>query len=134
MRAEISWAISDISKSIGPIIDLIFISQFIGINGVTVTGYVTPLIMLMSLIGISISDGAQVKTARALGAGDLIEANRIFSNAVILGGCVSISAALFIAVFSDGVCFVLGVRDPNILIMSRQCIYGYFIGLPFLRL
>ena len=133
-KAEISWGLSDISKSIGPMIDLIFISQFIGISGVTVMGYVAPLIILLNFIGSSVSDGARVNTAPFFGSGDLAEANSIFSNAVILGGGISFSTALFIAVFSGGVCFVLGIRDPNILIMTRQYIYGYIIGLPFFTL
>ncbi|MBQ7151712.1 MAG: hypothetical protein IJR94_05590, partial [Synergistaceae bacterium] len=122
------------SKSIGPMIDLVFISQFIGISGVTVMGYVAPLIILLSFIGSSVSNGARVKTAPSLGSGNLTEANQIFSNAVILGGVISISAALLIAIFSGGVCFVLGVREANIFIMTRQYIYGYIIGLPFLTL
>ena len=133
-KAEISWGLSDISKSIGPMIDLIFISQFIGISGVTVMGYVAPLIISLGFIGSGISNGARIKTAPFLGAGDIVEANRIFSNAVILGGFISLSTALLIAVSSGGVCFVLGVRDSNILIMTRQYIYGYIIGLPFFTL
>ena len=78
-KAEISWTLSDISKSIGPMIDLFFISQFIGINGVTVMGYVTPLIMLLGLIGTDIANGAKIKTAPFLGAGNLDGANKIFS-------------------------------------------------------
>ena len=131
-KAEISWALSDISKSIGPMIDLFFISQFIGINGVTVMGYVTPLIMLLGLIGTDIANGAKIKTAPFLGAGNLDGANRIFSNAVILGGLISLSTSLLITIFSDGVCFVLGVKDPDIFVMTRQYIYGYIIGFPFL--
>ena len=98
LKAEISWALSDLSKSIGPMIDLVFISQFIGINGVTVMGYVAPLIILLTFIGTSVSNGARVKTALFLGAGNLTEANQIFSNAVILGGVISILAvsALFL--------------------------------------
>lgn len=115
-------------------IDLIFISQFIGINGVTVMGYVAPLIMLLGFIGTNVANGARVKTAPFLGAGNLPEANRIFSNAVILGGFISLSTALLIAVFSDGVCFLLGVRDYDILEMTRQYIFGYIVGLPFLTL
>ena len=133
-KAEIAWGLSDISRSIGPMIDLIFISQFIGINGVTVMGYVAPLIMLLGFIGTNVANGARVKTAPFLGAGNLPEANRIFSNAVILGGLISLSTALLIAVFSDGVCFLLGVRDYDILEMTRQYIFGYIIGLPFLTL
>ncbi|MBQ7559256.1 MAG: hypothetical protein IJT20_03310 [Synergistaceae bacterium] len=67
-------------------IDLIFISQFIGVSGVTVMGYVAPLIISLGFIGSGISNGARIKTAPFLGAGDIAEANEIFSNAVILGG------------------------------------------------
>ena len=126
-KAEIAWGLSDISRSIGPMIDLIFISQFIGIDGVTVMGYVAPLIMLLGFIGTNVANGARVKTAPSLGAGNLPEANRIFSNAVILGGLISLSTALLIAVFSDGVCFLLGVRDYDILEMTRQYIFGYIL-------
>ena len=133
-KAEISWGLSDISRSIGPMIDLVFISQFIGINGVTVMGYVAPLIMLLGFIGTNVANGARVKTAPFLGAGNLPEANRIFSNAIILGGFISLLTALLITVFSNGVCFLLGVRDYDILEMTRQYIFGYIIGLPFLTL
>ncbi len=85
-KAEIAWGLSDTSESIGPMIDLIFISQFIGPDGVTVMGYVAPLIMLISLIGNSISNGARIKTAPFLGSGNLVETNRIFSNAAVWGG------------------------------------------------
>ena len=133
-KAEISWTLSDLSQSIGPMIDLIFTSQFIGINGVTVMGYIAPLIMLLGFIGTAIANGSKVKTAPVIGAGNLAEANRIFSNAVLFGGFISISTTLFITIFPDGVCFVLGARDPDIFVMTRQYIFGYIIGLPFLTL
>lgn len=85
-KAETAWAVSDTSESIGPMIDLVFISQFIGLDGVTVMGYAAPLIMLANLIGNSIANGARIKAAPFLGSGNLVETNRIFSNAVILGG------------------------------------------------
>ena len=45
LKSEVSWGISDFSKAIGPIIDLFFVSRFIGIDGVTVLGYMSPLII-----------------------------------------------------------------------------------------
>ncbi|MBQ7559389.1 MAG: hypothetical protein IJT20_03985 [Synergistaceae bacterium] len=103
-KAEIAWGLSDTSESIGPMIDLIFISQFIGPDGVTVMGYVAPLIMLISLIGNSISNGARIKTAPFLGSGNLVETNRIFSNAAIWGGNITFN----------------GYFDCDIL---RQCLF-----------
>lgn len=49
LKSEVSWGISDFSKAIGPIIDLFFVSRFIGIDGVTVLGYMSPLIMFFEL-------------------------------------------------------------------------------------
>ena len=31
-KAEVSYTVSDISKAIGPVIDLMFVSQFIGVR------------------------------------------------------------------------------------------------------
>jgi hypothetical protein len=36
--AEASYTVSDLAKAIGPLIDLMFVSQFIGVGGVTVLG------------------------------------------------------------------------------------------------
>ena len=44
-KAEVSYTLSDISKAIGPVIDLVFIALFIGTDGVTVVGCVSPLIV-----------------------------------------------------------------------------------------
>ena len=74
-KAELSYAVSDLSKAIGPIIDLMFISLFIGTAGVTVMGYVSPLIMLFELIGTNISSGARSKVSNLLGAGKVDEAS-----------------------------------------------------------
>ena len=85
-KSEIAWGLSDTSKAIGPMIDLIFISQFIGIDGVTVMGYVAPLILLMDFIGNNVANGSKIKAAPFIGAGNFVDANRIFSTAVIMGG------------------------------------------------
>lgn len=47
-KAEVSYTLSDISKAIGPVIDLVFIALFIGTDGVTVVGYVSPLIVFLN--------------------------------------------------------------------------------------
>ena len=48
-KSEAYYTVSDLSKAIGPIIDLMVVSLFIGPNGVTVLGYIAPLIMLFEL-------------------------------------------------------------------------------------
>ncbi len=69
-KTEISWAVFDISKAVGPIIDLFFVSQFIGPQGVTVLGYVTPLLMFLELIGSTIANGSRVKVSSLMGFPD----------------------------------------------------------------
>lgn len=133
-KAEVSYTVSDLSKAIGPMIDLILIGQFIGPNGVTVMGYVAPLIMLFELIGTAVSSGARNMVSVLIGAGELDEANHAFSGSLIMGGFLSLSAALLASVFCSFVSLVLGARDPVIRGMTMQYIYGYLFGLPFFTL
>ena len=83
-RGEISYTVSDLSKALGPIIDLMFIGRFIGPDGLTVMGYVAPLIMLFELIGTTVASGARNRVSALIGAGDLEEAHRMFSASVIM--------------------------------------------------
>ena len=130
-KAELSYAVSDLSKAIGPIIDLMFISLFIGTAGVTVMGYVSPLIMLFELIGTDISSGARNKVSNLLGAGKLDEASSAFSASVILGGGLSLIAVIAVGIFCSGVSVILGAREPQIFEMTKLYIFGYVIGIPF---
>ena len=66
-KAELSYAVFDLSKAIGPMIDLMFISLFIGSAGVTVMGYVSPLIMFSELIFTDINSGTRNKISVLLG-------------------------------------------------------------------
>ena len=130
-KGEISYTISDFSKAIGPMIDLMFIGKFIGTDGVTVMGYVAPLIMLFELLGTAISSGARNKVSALIGAGELEEANRAFSASVIMGAGLSVFSALLVFIFCKYVSWILGARDPAIHQMTMQYIYGYLIGFPF---
>lgn len=133
-KGELSFAISDLSHAIGPIVDLMFISLFIGTSGVTVMGYVSPLIMILGLIGSCIATGSRIKVSPLLGAGKIDEANVVFSASITLGLAVSIITAIVIGVFCSEVSLILGAKDPLISAMTRQYILGYLIGLPFLSL
>ena len=133
-KTEISYTVSDISKAIGPMIDLAFVSQFIGPDGVAVIGYVVPLIMLFELIGTTVSSGARNKVSNLIGAGELEEANRAFSSSILMGGGLSLLTAVLVAAFCSFVSLALGARDPMIHRMTMQYIYGYLIGYPFFTL
>ena len=125
---------SDFSKAIGPMIDLVFVSQFIGIDGVTVLGFMSPLIMFFELIGSAVANGARNKVSAMIGAGKLADANRVFSNSLLMGGGLATIMALLAFIFSSGLAFVLGARDPAVAEMTRQYILGYLIGFPFYTL
>ena len=129
-----SYAFSDISKAIGPMVDLAFVSMFFGPMGVTVIGYVGPLIMFYELVGTGISSGARNKVSSLIGAGQLDEANKVYSSSVILGTGISMILTILTLVFCTGVCKILGARQIEILSMTRQYLYGYVIGIPFFSL
>jgi len=116
--AESSYAVSDLAKALGPIIDLMFVSQFIGVEGVTVLGYVSPLIMLFEMTGTMLNSGARNKVSSLLGAGRLEEANQAFSGSLILGGGLSVLLVVLTALFCPQVCLILGARDPALQEMT----------------
>ena len=133
-KSEISWGVSDFSKAIGPMIDLVFVSQFIGIDGVTVLGFMSPLIMFFELIGSAVANGARNKVSAMIGAGKLDDANRVFSNSLLMGGGLAVIMAVLAFIFSSGLAFVLGAREPGVAEMTKQYILGYLIGFPFYTL
>lgn len=130
-KGEFSYAFSDISKAIGPMVDLIFVSAFFGPMGVSVVGYVGPLIMFYELIGTGISSGARNRVSSLIGAGRLEEANQVYSSSVILGTLTSVLMTVLTLVFCTGVAQILGAREAEVLLMTKQYLYGYVIGVPF---
>lgn len=134
LKSEISWSFSDVSKQIGPMIDLVFVSAFIGVNGVTVMGFVAPLFMFIELVGTMIANGARNKVSAMIGAGKIEESNRVFSDSLILTGGLTIAIGLLVGIFSSGLATVLGARDPEIATMTSQYILGFIIGYPFATL
>ena len=133
-KAENSYAVSDVSKALGPMMDLMFVSLFIGPDGVAVIGYVAPLIILFELIGTAVSSGTRNRVSPIIGSGDLAAANRAFSCSIIMGCGLALFSAVLVAAFCSFVSTVLGARDPVIHRMTMQYIYGYIIGQPFFTL
>jgi len=133
-RAELSYAVSHLSKAIGPMIDMVFVSQFLGVGAVTVLGYVGPLILMFELIGILIGTGTRTKTAELVGEGSMEEANKAFSSSLISGGGIAIIAVLIVAVLHTQTAFILGARDPELQRTTVQYLSGYLIGVPFMSL
>ena len=134
LRSEVSWALSDISKQIGPMVDLFFVGAFIGVNGVTVLGFVAPLLMMMELVGTMIANGTRNKASSLIGVGKFKEFNRVFSDSLILTGGSTIAIGLLLGIFSSVISTVLGARDPEISGMTSQYILGLIIGYPFATL
>ncbi|MCR5330653.1 MAG: hypothetical protein K6E62_05645 [Lachnospiraceae bacterium] len=115
-------------------VDLAFVSLFFGPIGVTVIGYVGPLITLYELVGTGISSGARNRVSSLIGAGRLEEANQVYSSSVILGTGISMLLTVLTLVFCNGVCQILGARGPAVHEMTMQYLYGYVIGIPFFSL
>lgn len=133
-KAEVSYALSDISKAIGPIIDLVFIALFIGTDGVTVVGYVSPLITFFELIGTAFSSGARSKVSVFIGQGKSEEASKGFSSSLIMSGGICIILAILVIIFRMPVASFLGARDPEIQKLTAEYILGYLVGFPFFTL
>ena len=130
-KSEIAYTISDISKALGPMIDLMFISSFFGKAGITVIGYISPLIVFLEMLGTCIGSGARNKVSNFVGAGDLDGATRGFSASVFMGQSISVFLLVLVIIFGSGITHLLGARDPAIFEMTKQYLFGYIIGYPF---
>ena len=133
-KGEASYAVSDVSKAIAPLVDLLFVSLFIGASGVTVMCYVAPMIILFSIIGMCINTGARNKVSVLLGEGNIDEANAVFSASIIIGAGLSVVSAVAVGVYCSEVSFILGAREPEIFEITKLYIWGYLVGYPFLTM
>ena len=74
----------------------------------------SPLIMFFELIGSTVANGARNKVSSMIGAGKLDEANRVFSDSLIMSGGLSILMVLLSGAFCSVLTFILGAREPGI--------------------
>ncbi|MDO4489216.1 MAG: MATE family efflux transporter, partial [Eubacteriales bacterium] len=123
--------IVSITSSISMIIDNIFISRFIGMDGVAAAGLITPVLMIILAFSGVLSSGGQLIVGPKMGAGEKDKAIGSVSLCFML---VFISSVIVISgafLFTDGICAFLGAEPGSELMsMAGEYLKGYMIGTP----
>lgn len=97
------WGIcTSLTITVCTIVDALLVGNLVGSNGLAVTNLSTPVFLLYATLGITVGVGANVHIGRALGAADIVEANRVFRAQLTLGviiGGLCLVPLLFHSVF-----------------------------------
>ncbi len=132
----IVFAMSESTVMLGNLIDGILISKFLGTDAIAAFGLTLPYQKFTVMLPIIIALGMQVLCSKSLGAGDLREANRIFSLAatVTFGLGVLMTAGTFL--FTQPILDLLGVEEGlgNIVGMTADYLRAYSLSLPAMAL
>lgn len=99
-KFSVPTALTLIVNSLYNIVDQIFIGHAVGIDGVAATNVAFPLFILSAALALMIGDGCAANVSLALGRGDEVTGERVFTNAFLLlllaGGVVFFGGMLFL--------------------------------------
>lgn len=132
----IVFVVSALASTLGNLIDGILISKFLGTEAIAAFGLTIPYQKFTAMLPAIIALGMQVLCSKSLGAGDLREANRIFSLAATLtfGLAVLMTAGTFL--FTQPILDLLGADKGlgNIAGMTADYLRAYSLCLPAMAL
>ena len=117
--------------SVYQLVDLWFVSRYVGPLGIAAIGIVTPIIFLISSFGMAVGIGGASIISRALGAGNPERAKVTFGNQTVLtvgiaGTLVAIGALLQVPVLN------LFGSNEEIMPLARSYFTILLVGIPFL--
>ena len=132
----IVFVVSTLSATIGNLIDGVLISNFLGTEAIAAFGLTIPYQKFTSMLPAIIALGMQVLCSKSLGAGNLREANQIFSLATTatLALAVLMTAGTFL--FTQPILDILGVDKGlgNIASLTADYLRAYSLSLPAMAL
>lgn len=96
------------------IIDGIFIEHFVGPYAIASVNLYYPVISLLLAVGQMMGTGANAKMAELLGEGKKEDADRVFSQTILLSIVISVIFGLECLICADPVMHLLGATDGNI--------------------
>ena len=114
-------------STLGTLIDGIVIGRLMGVRYMAAYGLVTPMFSVFSALGNVFSSGSQAFCAKAMGSGQVKEAERIFSNALISVEILAFAVMALCFLFAGPICVFLGASGESAYLLSDA--KGYFVGL-----
>ena len=99
-------------------------------------GFSTPLIIVIASIGLMMANGVQMECSRAIGRGDLYDANSCYSTSIAMSVLVGSVIIIIVFAFCDQFCYILGAGssggDAQVFAQTSGYIRGYVPGIIFM--
>ena len=120
------------------LIDNLMIGQLLGDRELSAYGLSAPLIIVIASLGLMMANGVQVVCSKAIGGGDLDDANSCYSTSIAMSVLAGTVIIIIILAFCDPLCYILGAgsSDGNTPVFAQTSGYirGYVLGTIFMFL
>jgi len=125
-------AIIELSQVGTGIIDGIITSKFLGTFEMAAVGLAHPYYSIAGIISGCISVGMQSMCTEEVGRGRIDKTNKIFSQAVVFGGLISLLVTVILVIFAPQISGILGARGAAENLREPTSIYliGLAVGTP----
>ena len=132
----IIFLLSFFAATVGSVVDGMIIGNFLGTEAIAAFGFTLPYQAFVAVFHAVIMLGMQIMCSKALGRGNLNEANGIFSSAVAVGLAVMIFLTVTTILFSEQIANILGTQENlgEIHTLTIDYLKGYSFTLPALAL
>src|SRR5512135_2076329 len=109
---QLAWPslIENLLQTMLGFVDLVFVGQ-LGADAIAGVGLGNQLMFLLQVVFMGLSVGNQALVARAIGAGDRQDAERIAKQSLVIAMVLSLGIALIGLLFSDSIIRVMGAAE-----------------------
>ncbi len=129
-RSCLLWGIcSSMSVAACTFIDALLIGNFVGSDGLAVSGIMTPVFLLFSLLGVTVAMGANVLISREIGSSNTKEANRVMGMQLSTGFIMSAVLLVSSLIFRNEILSFLGA-EGQLFSYAKDYLIPVFIASP----
>ena len=123
-----------VSSTLCLLIDSIVVGRLLGVDQMSAYGLASPLLIVLSALGLMSSSGIQVVCGKTIGSGDQEETNNCYSTSICMSIGMSLFGLLLIFTLWKPICTFLGAGEAlpenRVFYMTGDYLKGYFLGLP----
>ncbi len=109
---ELAWPslVENLLQTMLGFVDLVFVGQ-LGADAIAGVGLGNQLMTLLQVLFMGLAVGNTALVARAIGAGDPVDAERVAKQSLLLTGIISIAVAVVGFLYSDAIIRVMGATE-----------------------
>ncbi|MEE8353328.1 MAG: MATE family efflux transporter, partial [Dehalococcoidales bacterium] len=124
----LAWpmSVNGIFTMLGPTIDMVWVGK-LGTAAIAGVGVASTAVMVVNSARMGLTTGTRAMVARFIGAGDMVGANHVAQQAVVVSAVFSTAMAVIGIFFAEPIMRVLGV-EPDVVAAGAAYLRIMFIG------